>query len=40
MKNTTNNNVKNTKNTENDSVKNVKNTKNGGKCSRSTKDCK
>ena len=29
------------KNTENDSVKNVKNTKNGGgKCSRSTKDCK
>ena len=40
MKNPHNNNVKNTKNTENDSVKNVKNTKNGGKCSRSTKDCK
>ena len=40
MKNTNNNNVKNPKNTENDSVKNVKNTKNGGKCSRSTKDCK
>ena len=40
MKNTNNNNVKNTKNTENDSVKNVKNTKNGGTCSRSTKDCK
>ena len=40
MKNTNNNNVKNTKNANSNNVKNTQNSKNcGGKCG-STKDCK